>query len=67
MTTPQSLHAQFLEGAQYLLVHDYQKAANAFDAVLKADPDNMEANAGVAALLYKTGNERPAYKYAEKP
>lgn len=52
MTTPKSLHAQNLKGAQYLLAHNYQKAANAFDGVLKADPDNIGANAGIAALSY---------------
>ncbi|MDE7255749.1 MAG: tetratricopeptide repeat protein, partial [Helicobacter sp.] len=66
MTTPKSLHDQNIKGAQYLLAKDYQKAANMFDGVLKIDPDNMEANAGVAALLYETGNARPGYGYAQK-
>ncbi|MDE7217387.1 MAG: tetratricopeptide repeat protein, partial [Helicobacter sp.] len=66
MNTAKSLHNKNIEGARYLLAKDYQNAANAFSDVLKADPNNAGALAGVAALLYSTGNGRAAYGYVQK-
>ena len=66
MDTATSLHNKNIEGAQHLLAKDYQRAANAFSDVLKADPNNAGANAGVAALLHETGNTRAAYGYVQK-
>ena len=60
MNTAKSLHNKNIEGARYLLAKDYQNAANAFSDVLKADPNNAGALAGVAALLYSTCNWREA-------